>query len=198
MGPRIVLVLAILQGLSGCYTAADQSTPAELSLANARAAEFNARMSYGAYALRPSDQLRIQVYDDQSLNGEYPIDSAGYVSIPLAGRIKASGMTAAQLERAIAARLSGDVLKKPTVNVQVIGYGPVYVHGEVKEAGEFPYRPGLSVADAIAAAGGYSYRADESVVFITRAGFNIERAYKLDHRIPIFPGDNIRIPERFF
>ena len=195
---RIAFVLGALQWLGGCSAIVVASSPAELSVAEARAMEFKSRMSYGAYALRPSDLLRIQVYADQSLNGEYPIDGSGYVSVPLAGRIKASGMTAGQLERAIAARLSDGVLKQPAVNVQVIGYGPFYVHGEVKKAGEFTYRPGLSVADAVAAAGGYSYRANENVVFITRAGSNVERAYAMDRRIPIFPGDNIKVPERFF
>jgi polysaccharide export outer membrane protein len=156
------------------------------------------RASYGAYALRPSDQIRVQVYDDPNITGEYQVDSSGFISIPLAGRIKASGSTPAQLEQAIAARLREGMLKKPGVNVQIINYGSVYVQGEVKRAGDFPYKPGLTVLDGIALAGGYTYRADEAKVFITRAGSNVERVYPLDRRVPIFPGDNVRVPERFF
>jgi polysaccharide export outer membrane protein len=72
------------------------------------------------------------------------------------------------------------------------------VHGEVKRAGEFPYRPGLTIMDAVALAGGYTYRADEAAAFVTRAGSNVERGYPLDRSVRIYPGDNIRIPERFF
>ena len=90
------------------------------------------------------------------------------------------------------------MLKKPDVAVQVTTYGPVYVHGEVKRAGEFPYRPGLTIMDAVALAGGYTYRADESAAFVTRAGSHIEMGYPLDRSVRIYPGDNIRVPERFF
>jgi polysaccharide biosynthesis/export protein len=193
---KCVLVIAALLSLSACKTVAGD--PTELSLSRAQAAEFSSRTSYGAYVIRPSDQLRIQVYDDQSITGEYLVDSAGYISIPLAGRVKASGLTPPQLERAIIAKLTNGVLKKPDVTLQVMTYGPIYVHGEVKRGGEFPYRPGLTIVDAVALAGGYTYRADETAAFVTRAGSHIERGYALEGSIRIYPGDNIRIPERFF
>jgi polysaccharide export outer membrane protein len=203
MAYRIFCILGSLLVLAGCNTLAAEAPPPAASMASmqaprARASDFSSRTSYGAYVLRPSDQIRVQVYDDPKSTGEYQVDSSGFISIPLAGRIKASGSTPAQLEQAIAARLREGMLKKPGVNVQVINYGPVYVHGEVKRAGDFPYKPGLTVMDGVALAGGYTYRADEDKVFITRAGSNVERAYPLNRRIPIFPGDNVRIPERFF
>lgn len=187
---RVACVLGLLVSLAGCQTVAEPAAIIPISDA--------ARMSYGAYQIRPSDQLRIQVYDDPNITGEYQVDSSGSISIPLVGRIKASGLTPAQLERAIAARLSEGVLKKPGVNVQIVSYGPIYLHGEVKRAGEYPYKPGLSIMDAVALAGGYTYRADETKAGVTRAGSSFERVYPLDRRVPIFPGDNIRIPERFF
>jgi polysaccharide export outer membrane protein len=193
---RIALLLGTLLTLAGCQTAAIE--PVELAMAQSRGREFASRMSYGAYALRPSDQLRVQVYDDPNITGDYQVDSGGFVSIPLAGRIKASGLTTAQLERVLIQRLSDGVLKKPNVTVQLTSYGPIYVHGEVKRGGEFPYRPGLTVRDAIALAGGYTYRADETTAYVTRAGTPYEREQALAHSVRIFPGDNIRIPERFF
>jgi protein involved in polysaccharide export with SLBB domain len=193
---KCVVVFAALLSLSACKTVAEN--PAELSLSRAQAAEFSSRTSYGAYVIRPSDQLRVQVYDDQNITGEYQVDASGYISIPLAGRVKASGLTPPQLERAIVAKLTNGVLKKPDVAVQILAYGPIYVHGEVKRAGEFPYKPGLTIMDAVALAGGYTYRADESAAFVTRAGSHVERSYGLNGSVRIYPGDNIRIPERFF
>src|SRR6185312_628516 len=195
---RILCLFGCWLALAGCNTIAAEAPPPGIAAARAQESDFSARTSYGAYVLRPSDQVRIQVYDDPNITGEYQIDSGGFISIPLAGRIKASGSTPGQLEQSIVARLRNGMLKKPGVNVQVINYGPVYVHGEVKRAGDFPYKPGLTVMDAVALAGGYTYRANESKVFVTRAGSSIEQVYPLDRRIPIFPGDNVRIPERFF
>jgi len=191
MAYRILCVLASVPLLAGCNTLAAEAP-------SVFASERSAGTSYGAYLLRPSDQIRIQVYDDPNITGEYQIDSGGFISIPLAGRLKVSGLAPAQLEQAIVARLREGMLKKPSVNVQIISYGPVYVHGEVKRAGDFPYKPGLTVMDAVALAGGYTYRADEGKVFVRRAGSNVEQAYPLDRRVPIYPGDNVRIPERFF
>src|SRR3954447_8851225 len=123
------LLLALIN-LSACKTVAEDPNAAMQSRAQAKAEayEFSSRTSYGAYTIRPSDQLRIKVYDEQNITGDYQVDSSGYISIPLAGRIKASGLSPAQLERAIVARLTNGMLKKPDVAVQVTTYGPVYVH----------------------------------------------------------------------
>lgn len=194
---RVLLVLGSLLTLNACNTVAGPGT-AELSLAQAQASEFSSRTSYGTYVLRPSDQIRVQVYEDPNITGDYQLDSSGFISLPLAGRIKASGLTAAQLERAIVSKLSNGVLTKPNVSVQMTGYGAIYVHGEVKRGGEFPFKPGLTLMDAVALAGGYTYRADESAAYVVHPGSNVERGYRLNHSVRVYPGDNIRIPERFF
>ena len=126
--------------------------------------------SYGPYALRPNDQVRVQVYNEPDITGDYQVDSAGYLSIPLAGRVKAAGLTASQLERSITSRLKGGILNDPRVTIQVSTYAPIYIHGEVKKSGEFPFRPGLTVMDAVAAAGGFTYRADDSRAYVRRSG----------------------------
>jgi polysaccharide export outer membrane protein len=189
---RVIIFLMLLFPLGACNVA---HAPVEYH-AIAASGAF-ARGSYGAYTLRPSDQLKITVYDDERLNGDYLIDSSGFIAVPLAGRIKAGGRTPAQLEKALETRLNS-VLKKPGVSVQVTTYGSLYVHGEVRRAGDFAFRPGLTVMDAIALAGGYTYRADEGAVVVVRAGSNVEEVLPTSVRIPVFPGDNIRIPERFF
>lgn len=182
----------IALAIAGCSAVAD---PQFSNASDVRAA---ARTSYGQYVLRPNDQIRVQVYNEESISGDYQVDSGGTISIPLAGRFRAAGLTAAQLEAAIASRLNRGVIKDPRVNVQVANYAPFYIHGEVKRAGEFPYRPGLTLMDAVATAGGFTYRADEKSAYVRRAGANVEQVYSLNARVPIFPGDNIRVPERFF
>jgi polysaccharide export outer membrane protein len=151
-----------------------------------------------AYSLRPNDQLRVRVYNEPELSGDYQVDGGGFVSVPLAGQIKAAGLTTGQLERAITSKLVKGLIRDPRVAVQILNYGPFYVHGEVKRAGEYPYRPGQTIMDAIASAGGFTYRANESKVYVRRAGTNSEDVYPADVPTPIYPGDNIRIPERLF
>jgi polysaccharide export outer membrane protein len=150
------------------------------------------------YILGPNDRVRVKVYGEPDIAGEYEVDSSGHVSVPLAGRIKAAGLTAKQLERSITSALSKGIVRDPRVNVEIAAYRPYYILGEVKKSGEYPYRLGLTVLDAVASAGGFTYRANENKVYLRRSGVGVEEVYALDAPVPIFPGDNIRIPERYF
>lgn len=152
----------------------------------------------GTYALGPTDRVRVKVYGEPDVAGEYEIDSSGYVSIPLAGRIRAAGLTTRQLEQSITSALSKGIVRDPRVNVEIALYRPFYILGEVKKSGEYPYRVGMTVLDAIASAGGFTYRANENKVYLRRSGGAGEEVYPLDAPVLIYPGDNIRVPERFF
>jgi polysaccharide export outer membrane protein len=151
-----------------------------------------------SYVLGPNDRVRLKVYGEADITGEYEVDNNGNVSIPLAGHIRAAGLTTRQLERSIASALSKGIVRDPRVNVEVALYRPYYILGEVKKGGEYPYRLGLTVMDAVASAGGFTYRANENKVYLRRSGAGAEEVYALDAPVPIFPGDNIRIPERYF
>jgi polysaccharide export outer membrane protein len=151
-----------------------------------------------SYVLGPMDRIRLKVYGEPDIAGEYEVDSNGQISIPLAGHIRAAGLTTHQLERAITSALSKGIVRDPRVNVEIALYRPYYILGEVKKGGEYPYRLGLTVMDAVASAGGFTYRANENKVYLRRSGAGVEEVYALDAPILIFPGDNIRIPERYF
>jgi len=154
--------------------------------------------SAASYILGPNDRIRLKVYGENDISGEYEIDNTGQVSIPLAGHIKAAGATTRQLEKAIASALAKGIVRDPRVNVEIAQYRPYYILGEVKKSGEYPYRNGLTVMDAVASAGGFTYRANENKVHLRRAGAGTEEILPLDAPVPVFPGDNIRIPERYF
>jgi polysaccharide export outer membrane protein len=154
--------------------------------------------SAASYVLGPNDRIRLKVYGESDITGEYEIDSSGHVSIPLAGHLEAAGLTTRQLERSITSALSKGIVRDPRVNVEIALYRPYYILGEVKKSGEYPYRLGLTVMDAVASAGGFTYRANENKVYLRRSGGSAEEIYALDAPVPVFPGDNIRIPERYF
>ncbi|MEM7429132.1 MAG: polysaccharide biosynthesis/export family protein [Pseudomonadota bacterium] len=150
------------------------------------------------YRLGTGDKLRIIVYGEPDLSGEFVIDGGGVVDLPLIGKIKAKGSTLRQFqERAVASYRNG-YLNDPKVSAEVLNYRPFFITGEIKQGGQYPYRSGLTAQDAIAIAGGYTYRANVDKIYIRREGRDKEVAVSLKRRVMIVPGDNIRIPERFF
>jgi polysaccharide export outer membrane protein len=112
--------------------------------------------------------------------------------------VQAGGKTTHELEQAISGRLREGYLVDPKVSVQVIVFRPFYILGEVNQPGEYPSAAGLTVLNAIAIAGGFSYRANRHKVYIRRSNEAKERAYRLTAETRVMPGDTIRIPERFF
>lgn len=148
--------------------------------------------------LHPGEKIRVIVFGEDRLSGEYEIDPAGFVSLPLAGTIKAAGLSKQQLERDLSKKFSGEYLRNPRVTVDVTSFRPFYILGEVTKAGEYPFKSGLNVMSAIAIAGGTTYRANRSTVLIQHIGENGFREYPLSPTIPVSPGDLIRVPERYF
>ena len=149
------------------------------------------------YVLGAGDKVRITVFGETDLTGEYEIDGSGVVAFPLVGEVPASGGTARHLEKALADKLRDGYLKNPTISIEVLTYRPFFIMGEVKRPGSYPYRNGLTALSAVAMAGGYTYRAKSSIWVITRSGDKAEREVT-DGSFRILPGDTILIPERFF
>ena len=148
--------------------------------------------------LQSGDKIRLTVFGEDKISGEYEIDPNGFVSLPLAGTLKASGQNKVELEGIISAKLKSNYLKDPKVTVDVVTFRPIYVLGEVQKPGEYPYRSGLNVMSAMAVAGGATYRASNSRVMIQRFGEPTLKEYSLDPSVQVMPGDVIRLPERYF
>jgi protein involved in polysaccharide export with SLBB domain len=148
--------------------------------------------------LAAGDKIRVTVFGEDKLSGDYDIDSSGFVSLPLAGTMQAAGLTKPELERDLATRLKGAYLRNPKVTIDVASFRPFYVLGEVQKPGEYQYRSGLNVLSAIAVAGGATYRANQSKVLIQRSGSTELTEYPQSPTVKIMPGDVVRVPERFF
>jgi len=150
-----------------------------------------------SYRLGIGDKLKITVFGEDSLSGPAEVNAAGHVALPLAGEVPAEGKTLGQFREIVALRLADGYLKNPKVTVEITNYRPIYIHGEVKTGGEFPYKTGLRLRDAVAMAGGYTYRANQSYALVTREGLS-EARVPANGAVTLLPGDNVRIPERFF
>lgn len=150
------------------------------------------------YRLGPGDQLRIVVFGEQDLSGEFLVNPTGSISYPLVGEVPAHGMTVNEFATALAETLRGGYVRQPNVTVEVASYRPFFILGEVGAPGTYPYAAGLTVMNAVATAGGFTYRADIRRVYIKHPDEAAERLYRLTSTTPIQPGDTVRIPERRF
>lgn len=145
------------------------------------------------YVLGANDRLRLIVFGEENLSGEFQIDSSGNVSLPLIGETKASGLDLRSFGRAIEARLADGYLRDPKVSVEVLSARPFYILGEVQRAGQYPYVSGMTAPNAVATAGGFAPLADQTRVLIKRAGQASETEWPLDAQTEISPGDTIRV-----
>ena len=151
-----------------------------------------------AYKLDAGDKLRVIVFGEMDLGGEYEVDGSGFVRLPLIGQLRAGGLAVNEFEDSMKAALEKGYLRDARVSVEVINYRPFYILGQVNRPGEYPYVNGMSVLNAVALAGGYTYRANESSVYIRRRGAMEESLAPVDQRTRVNPGDIITVRERFF
>ncbi len=143
------------------------------------------------------DKLKIVVFGEDNLSGTFVVDSRGNIAMPLIGTMPARGRSLDDFRKTLVARLASGYLKSPQVSVDVVTFRPIFVHGEVKSGGELEFSNGLTFRDAIAKAGGYTYRANHGYVVLSRNGAPDVRV-DLPTSLTVEPGDNIRVPERFF
>jgi protein involved in polysaccharide export with SLBB domain len=159
----------------------------------------NTAFSMDNYVLGPNDKIKISVYGEEGLTGEYVISSDGKVSLPLVGNVNAAGKTVKQFQDQLATSyLDGGYLKDPKIAAEVVSARPFFILGEVKIPGQYPCLNGMTVMNAVATAGGFTYRAASDEVFIRHTGDAQEQKQKLTDTTPVFPGDTIRIEERWF
>ncbi len=148
------------------------------------------------YLLGSGDKLKITVFGEEDLSGEFQIDGVGNLSFPLLGDIRAGGMSLRVFVASLEARLLDGYLRNPRVSAEVVNYRPFTILGEVRQPGRYPYVNGMSVFEAVGQAGGFTYRADESEVEIKRN--NSTKRYPVNESTKILPGDVVRVSERFF
>lgn len=150
------------------------------------------------YLLDSGDKVRITVFEQTGLTNTYNIDQAGYVAFPLVGAVAARGRTAQQLEGDLAAKLQNGFLRNPDVSVDIDRYRPIFVMGEVGASGQYTYVPGMTVQKAVAIAGGFSVRALQDNVDVTRSINGKVMTGRVRISDPLLPGDTVYVRERLF
>ncbi len=150
------------------------------------------------YKLGPNDRTRIIVFGQPSLTGEFVLDGNGVLAYPLVGNINAKGMTPSQLQKTIAQKLDTDWIKNPSVSVEVSTRRPFYVVGEVQKPGSYPYVTDMNVLNAIATAGGETYRANMHDFWIKRKQDGRIVRVEANQESTLQPGDTVIVRERYF
>ncbi len=150
-----------------------------------------------SYRVNSGDRLRVTVFRHVDLSGEFVLDGGGFFALPLIGAINGGGRTPRELEDNIeTAFKEGGYLVDPQVGIEVLTYRPFYILGEVNQPGSYPYVSGMTAINAIALAGGFTYRAKRSSMTISRSDDGPRRS--IDATGEILPGDILTIHESFF
>ena len=150
------------------------------------------------YRLDSGDKLKVTVFGEEGLTNAYNVDKAGFLAFPLVGEVPARGRTPDQVQAEITERLADGYLNKPDVTVEVDQYRPFFIMGEVANGGQYQYVPGMTLQNAVAVAGGFSPRAEQGTVDVTRkSGGQVTTGRALPSD-PVMPGDTVYVRERWF
>ena len=190
---KVAIALAVMVGLSSC--ASDTGGPV-----NKYHGSIKQPLGAGqsVYRIAIGDKLKVTVFGEKELSGQYEVNARGNLPMPLIGEVPARNRSISEFRNLVHRKLADGYLNNPKISVEILNYRPIFVHGEVRTGGKFEFRNGLTMRDAIAMAGGYSYRADKSYALVLRKGAPTEMTVRLPTDMMVMPGDNIRIPERFF
>ena len=150
------------------------------------------------YRLGTGDTIRLTVFGHEELSGDFTVGPAGRVSFPLVLDTTVSGLTVEELEDVLAKKLSPQYLLDPKVSIDVLHYRDVYILGEVRVPGKYPYIPNMTLQKAVAIAGGYTYRAKENSAELTRQTGDVIKTNIIDGKSMILPGDTLVITRKWF
>ncbi len=156
------------------------------------------------YKIAPMDTLTVKVFKMPDLTGDYEVDLAGNISMPLIGELRAYDLTTAQLDDSLTQRLGEKYLENPDVSVGIKSSTrrSVTVDGAVTRAGSYPINGPTTLMQAVAAAGGA--REDANIrrvaVFRTISGQRQAAAFDLQNirrgeaqDPPVYAGDIVVI-----
>ena len=149
--------------------------------------------------LGPNDRLRITVFGQPTLTGEYTLDGNGVLAFPLIGNVPANGSTTSELQQKIAAKLQPDYLVNPNVSAEIVNRRPFYVIGEVQKPGNYPYVSDITAMNAIAMAGGFTRRARKNDFYIRRLDKD-GKVVRIEANVGtvLQAGDTLEVRERVF
>lgn len=148
------------------------------------------------HKIAPGDTISLLVFGEQDLSASrVRVPSSGSVSFPLIGSTPVAGKTTSQIEDVVAGKLAGGYIRNPKLSVTIDSYRPIFIRGAVQQTGAFPYTEGLTVAKALALAGGIKNSAKPDSISILRDGSAVRSDLSVDSQYQISSGDIITVEE---
>ena len=195
---RSAAALAAILLLAACADSRGGPIPYSQALAPPDAPSVTQLES--SYRILPMDKLAIRVFKQEDLTGDYDVDLAGHISLPLIGEVEAANMTTAQLDQELTDKLGAKYLEHPDVSVSIKQSAGrlVTIDGAVKDSGSFPVLGNLTLMQAVALAKGTSEDANPHRVAIFRtiggkrqaAAFDLTSIRRGQAQDPqVYPGD---------
>jgi polysaccharide biosynthesis/export protein len=195
---RLSAIVVLGAILSGCADTRGGSIPYDRPFAAPDEVKFQTLESN--YKIAPMDKLAIKVFKMDDLSGDYDVDLAGNISLPLVGQIEAANLTTAQLDDQLTQKLGSKYLEHPDVSVAIKSSTAhvVTIDGAVREGGSFSVGGPISLIQAVAMAKGTSEDANARRVAVFRtisgqrqaAAFDLTSIRRGEAPDPqIYPGD---------
>lgn len=152
------------------------------------------------------DKFELRVHNDENLSGEFTVSNEGTITYPYLGKVVVKGKTCGEVESEISAGLADGYLTNPSVRCGITEYNSkqIFIFGEVKKPGSFPYKSNITIIEGVALAGGFSERANSNGTKLSRAINGVEVQVTVPtqdivegkaRNIKLLPGDIIYVPE---
>jgi protein involved in polysaccharide export with SLBB domain len=148
--------------------------------------------------LRPGDVIRLRIWREPDLSGDFPVDETGMVTFPKIGPFRVSDYTPSGLKAKLLDSYAV-YLRNPSVEVTMLRR--INILGAVQKPGLYPVDPTMTIADALALAGGATPAGDQHHVVLSRNGVRVKEALSAETSIvetPLKSGDQLFVPERSF
>jgi polysaccharide export outer membrane protein len=164
-----------------------------LMVLHAAAAETQAPPS--GYRIGPNDVIRIQVFGEDDLTVEGRVGGDGKLDYPLLGVLQVGGKTTQDLQAILTKRLAAGYVRSPKVMVSIVRHRNIYISGEVKAPGGFPFEDGLTAQKAVTMAGGFTDKAARNTLTITRRTEGHEQTFSAPLTASLLPDDVIVVAQ---
>ena len=168
-------------------------------LAVLSASQANGELAPG-YFIDAGDQLKVTVFDEETLTGDYDVGIGGTLAMPLIEPIVVKDKTPSEVAKLIETRLSdGGYVLYPKVSIEILEHRSFFILGEVATPGEYPHNGELTLEQAVAKAGGFTPRAERNSVVLKRQIWPESKLVRLGQApLKVAPGDTITVRESFF
>lgn len=163
------------------------------------ASQVNSELEPG-YFIDAGDQLKVTVFDEDTLSGEYDVGTGGTLALPLLDPIIVKDRTPGDVAKMVEQKLSdGGYVLYPKVAIEILEHRTFFILGEVTTPGEYSHNGELTLEQAVAKAGGFSPRADKRTIILKRQVWPESKIVKLGSTaLKVAPGDTITVQESFF